>query len=228
MTGLVARVVALAAAVTLLAVPVAEAGVACRWFGRCLYESAGFTIFVVDKATGAAVEGVHAMAEWVMYAHGRRNGPLMVQDAMSDVAGKVTFPAWGPIRGGREGLVLNTDPAITLFKPGYKVLIVWNAFPVGADETDRHRTFVQDGKVVAMEPFQGTAEQWLEELYKAAYPAVKGSSSDDQIARFRAEYLRRRRQVWTEIQKLSLDSRDFHNRKDSFERNLKYLEDLKP
>src|SRR5215475_2848681 len=104
----------------LLAGPPAEAeNFECTVFGQCFYESPGFRIRVVDKEMGQPLEGVHALAEWQRYGPHGFNGPLMAQDAVSAPDGWLTFPAWGPLRGSASGLVINTDPGITLFKPGY-------------------------------------------------------------------------------------------------------------
>ena len=110
----------------------AEANLLCKWFGRCFYESPGFRIRVVDKETGQPLADVHALAEWASYAVGRENGPFMVQDATSGPDGMLAFPPWGPMRGYRGGLVLNSDPVITLLKPGYRTRVLNNAFPIGA------------------------------------------------------------------------------------------------
>ena len=179
----------------------ADANILCKWFGRCFYESLGFQIRVVDKETGQPLADVHALAEWVSYAVGRRNGPQMVQDVTSGADGMLVFLPWGPIRGYRDGLVLNSDPVITLFKPGYRTATLNNAFPIGAGETDRVRGFQQNGQTFALESFRGTGEQWAEELWRVGRP-MAAPSSDELLLRFREPYLNRLRRVWAERQKL--------------------------
>jgi hypothetical protein len=157
---------------TLLLVPgPAAAEVMCDWFFRCLYESPGFRFRVVDGEAKQPLADVHALAEWVMEGYHGRNGPLMVQDAVSGADGWVTFPAWGPTRGYRSGLVLNLDPAITLFKPGYKTLLYQNFYPPGTTETTRVRRFGEDGKDIALEPFRGTPAEWVRTLSVQHIPA---------------------------------------------------------
>jgi hypothetical protein len=133
---------AIAIAVHLVASRTARANILCDWFRRCAYESPGFQIKVVDKET--------------------REPLADVQDATSGPDGIVVFPAWGPIRGYRDGLVLNSDPVITLLKPGYGTAILNNAFPIGAHETDRVHRFQQDGQTFLLERFRGTPDEWVE------------------------------------------------------------------
>ena len=173
----------------------AEANILCRWFGYCVYESPGFRFTVVDKETGRPLADVHALAEWQSYAMWGRNGPLMVQDAVSGRDGLLTFSAWGPIRGYRDGLVLNHDPVITLLKPGYKASIIFNV--PGTDETERVRGFREDGQTFGLEPFRGTPDEWVEQLDEVwsgrAFPR-----DDEQTLKFRDPYLNRVRRVWAE------------------------------
>lgn len=191
--------------VGLLVPRLAEASILCKWFGRCFYESPGFRFTVVDRETGQPLADVHALAEWVQYGPYGRNGPLMVQDASSGSDGALSFPAWGPIRGSSAGLVLNHDPAITLFKPEYKVLTIFNV--PGTDETARVRGLRQDGETFTLEPFRGSLEEWVEQLRKAAYPGTKGRTFEDQLLEFRVPYLNRMRRVWGERENTPLQYR---------------------
>lgn len=179
----------------------AEANLLCKWFGRCLYESPGFRITVVDKLTGEALADVHGLAEWQSYAVGRRDGPLMVQDAVSGPDGVLVFPPWGPIHGYREGLVLNNDPVISLFKPGYRVLIINNAIPTDADETDRVRGLQQDGQRFLLEPFRGTQDDWVEQL-KKVWRGLAFPRDDDETRQFVGPYTNRLKRVWAERDKV--------------------------
>lgn len=185
--------------VGLLVPRLAEASILCKWFGRCFYESPGFRFTVVDRETGQPLADVHALAEWVQYGPYGRNGPLMVQDASSGSDGALSFLAWGPIRGSIAGLVLNHDPVISLFKPGYRVLAVFNV--PGTDETARVRGLRQDGETFALEPFHGTPEEWVEQLRKV-WVSLATPRSDEQTLRFRDPYLNRVRRLWAEREKL--------------------------
>ena len=187
--------------VGLLVPRAAEANILCRWFGYCVYESPGFRIAVVDRETGQPLADVHALAEWQMYGGHGRNGPLMVQDTVSGRDGLLTFPAWGPTRAPSVGLVLNHDPVVSLFKPGYMALVIFNM--PGTDETTRVRGLTQDGQTYFLEPFRGTPEEWVKQdhLLQVAL-GFAAPISDEQMLGFREPYLNRLRRVWAEREKL--------------------------
>src|SRR5712691_7410951 len=151
----------------------------------CMFEGLPFQFKVVDAGTQKPIASVHALAEWRTYsAGGRLNGPLMAQDAVSAVDGVLSFPAWGPVRGPVSGLGIGNDPIITLFKAGYKPLMINNADPPGTKETQRVRRFYQDGRAYALERFQGTSEEWIKEL-RRIYRGVAFPRGDDQSLQFR-------------------------------------------
>src|SRR2546422_3791055 len=138
----------------------------------CTFEGLPFKITVIDAETRKPLADVHALAEWQMHgAGGRLNGPLMVLDAASGPDGALAFPGWGPVDGSVMGLGIGRDPIITLFKSGYKALVINNADPPGALETQRVRRFYQDGRTYELEPFRGTDEEWIHEL-TPIYPAA--------------------------------------------------------
>jgi hypothetical protein len=202
------RLRAFVVASLLLAPAPAAAEVMCDWFFRCLYESPGFRFRVIDAETKQPLADVHALAEWVLEGSHGRNGPLMVQDAVSSADGWLKFPAWGPLRGSRGGLVLNLDPAITLFKPGYRTRLRQNAYPPEMRETTRVRVFGEDGQDLALEPFRGTSAEWVQQLERAVFPATKGRTSEEQLLPFRVQYLNRVHRVWPEVQRLPQDLAD--------------------
>src|SRR3972149_5902029 len=85
--------------VGLLVPRLAEANILCRWFGYCVYESPGFRIAVADRETGRPLADVPGLAEWQMYGPQGRNGPLMVQDAVTGSDGVIApWTISGPLR----------------------------------------------------------------------------------------------------------------------------------
>ena len=179
----------------------AEANVLCRILPmRCTYEGVAFRFTVVDAETRQPLGDVHALAEWIMYGLPGQYPPLMVLDAVSGPDGQLTFPAWGPIRGPRTGLRLNSDPVVTLLKPGYKTLRLVNPPPPGTTETTRVHRFGRDGQTVALEPFRGTPDEWVEQL-KQVYRGEAMRNEDDN-RKFRDPYLNRVRRVWAEREKV--------------------------
>jgi hypothetical protein len=220
-TGLLGALLVVA---SLLLVPrPAAAEIMCDWFFRCLYESPGFRFRVVDAETKQPLADVYALAEWVLNGHQGRNGPLMVQEAVSGADGWIEFPAWGPTTGSRAGLVLNHDPAIVLFKPAYKVSLIQNAYPGGTTETTRLRRFGQDGQGITLQPFRGTSIEWMEELRKAVSEPNHGRASPEQIEPFRNAFLTRLTRVRSEVEKIAKLNREFQNFLSALERETKYL-----
>lgn len=163
----------------------------------CIFEALPFTFRVVDAETRQPLGDVHALAEWQTHGgwSGGLNGPLMVLDVVSGVDGVLGFPGWGPLDGPLDGLGVGRDPIITLFKTGYKPIIIGNGGR--STEKQRVRRFAQDGWTYSLERFVGTPEEWIKELARVDR-GVAFPRSDDQSLRFRAPYLNRLRRVWEE------------------------------
>ncbi len=189
----------------------------------CTFESLPFTLKVVDAETRQPLAGVHALAEWeVIGPGGRGGGPLMVLDAVSAADGVLRFASWGPIQGPVTGLEIGHDPMLTLFKTGYRAVVINNAFPPGTKETLRVCRFGQDGRSYAVEPFRGTPEQWLHQLDK-----LRGlPRNDQQSLKFRAPYLNRLKRISAERDKIPSIQKYFEG---SFfwhvDKAIKFLED---
>jgi len=188
----------------------------------CMYEGLPFSVTIIDAETRAPLPDVHVLAEWVMWGHGGRNGPLIVQDAVTNSAGIATFPKWGPIRGYAAGLVEGYDPVVSFFKPGYEVAIVENRVPPLRDADERVRRFNQDGEVFVMSRFRGTAQSWTEELRAA--PRRSTRISEDSLRQFRVPYLNRLRRVYEEYLLLPDAMRDQALRQTLVEHDLRILE----
>jgi len=104
----------------------------------CTFESLPFKFKVADAETHQPLADVHALAEWQTEGvGGRANGPLMVTDTVSDSDGLISFDAWGPIEGPWTGLVIGSDPVVTLFTSGYKALILNNGYLPPGRERER-------------------------------------------------------------------------------------------
>ena len=198
-------IIFVAVLISLLTVTTAHANPICNWFGYCLYESPGFSIKVVDQNTGQPLADVHALAEWTQYGFHGSGGVLIAQDAVSAADGVLKFPAWGPTRGSSRGLVLNQDPVVSLFKPGYVVLIIHNA--PGSDERAHVRGLKQDGQTFKLEPFRGPLDVWIKELRLAASPAHVGVPLEAQ-AEMRTAYLNRFVRLFSEAQKLPISRKE--------------------
>jgi hypothetical protein len=196
---------ALAVALCLWAPAPAHANPLCRWAGLCLYLSPGFELTVVDAETGKPLPGVYAWAEWVQYGVHGRGGPLVVQDGFTGADGRLVVPRWGPRFGSRGGLLLGTDPAVVLFKPGYATLLVQNAVELGASQHKATRAFSRSGQSFKLQPFRGSTGEWVEHLRKLVYPGLHAYVSDGHRDEFSAPYLRRIDAVAAELAKIGSD-----------------------
>jgi hypothetical protein len=176
----------------------------CPYFAGCEFEAPGFTIRVVDERTGEPVSDAHVMAIWIVYGMYGRKGPIMTLEAVSGSDGTVTFPAWGPLRGGSTGLEPGHDPAISVFKPGYRTLFVINPTPLSQELLARVHPFHRAGQAFALVPFQGPAAETIAELRKAAYPLSYPSSRAPQVVR--DAYVHRYRRVRVELERLPRDT----------------------
>lgn len=200
------RLAALLITVYLWAPTPAEANPVCRWLGLCLYFSPGFELTVVDSQTGKPLPGVYAWAEWVQYgAHGI-GGPLIVQDAVSDVGGRLKFPRWGPTRGSGAGMPRGTDPAVILFRSGYVTLLVENGVERGASHLAFVRGSSHHGQTLTLQPFQGSDDAWVAQVRKMLYPTIHGFVSNAHRDRFGDLYRRRAELGLDELAKLPRDT----------------------
>jgi hypothetical protein len=207
----------------------AEANVLCALFSYCLYEGVPFTIRVVDQ-TGQPLAEVHALAEWVQWGMHGVGPPLMVQEAVSGPDGVLAFPGWGPLRGSPEGLAGARDPIITLFKPGFLLSpsqgllgrqAILNRLSKGTDERTRVRRFTDDGRTVAMEPFRGTADEWVKELDGAH----RSTGADEVFLRYRVPYLNRLRRLLAEQDQLPRKYQELGQIFWDIQRQIRFLEE---
>src|SRR5262245_58378532 len=116
------------------------------------------------------------------------------------------------------------DPIITVFKTGYKALLIYNGDPPGTKETQRVRRFYRDGGAFALEPFRGAPEDWLKELDQV-YAGVAFPRSDEQSLQFRTQYLNRLRRVWAEGTKIPPSLRKERYFFWFVERRMRFLEE---
>jgi hypothetical protein len=216
------RLATLLIALCLWAPVSADANPVCRWVGLCLYFSPGFELTVVDAHTGKPLPGVYAWAEWVQYgAHGV-GGPLVVQDAFGDAAGRLTFPPWGPTRGSSAGLLRGTDPAIILFKSGYLTLLLENGVQLDASHQASIRSSSHHSQTLKLQPFRGSPDQWVEEVQKMIYPAVHGYVSNPHRDKFGQLYVRRASIALDELSKLPRDSSRAPSLLRAIERSMRF------
>jgi hypothetical protein len=216
-------VAALALALGLLSPTRADAYMLCSFLGICPYFSPGFSLTVVDAESGKPVEGVYAWAEWVQNASHGLNGPIMIQEATSDVAGRLSFPRWGPRLGYRAGLDIGADPAVILFKAGYLTQIVGNGERPGVGVTDAIRGFTHNGETLRLELFRGSPAEWVTQLRRLVHPALTSFVSDAQRDKFRPSYLKRLEHAERETEKLPQDIPEIREFRSSLRADRRFL-----
>lgn len=173
----------------------------CPHITACEYEAPAFSIRIVDQQTGQALGEVHAIATWLVYGGPRRRGPLIALEAVSGPDGRLSFPAWGPVRSGLEGVLPGSDPMISLFRPGYRAMLIYNAGTPGP-HTARVRAFDQAGQTFGLAPFQGTTGEAIVELRKARNPFDGATPSDYDPEAVQRAYVSRLQLVMREAERL--------------------------
>jgi hypothetical protein len=173
----------------------------CPHIVACQYEAPAFTIRVVDQQTGQPLADVHAIAAWLVYGFHGRQGVLMALEAVSGPDGQLSFPAWGPVRSGVEGLVGGRDPLVSLFRPGYRTQLLLNATPIERSDTARVHAFEKAGSTVKLVSFHGSPAETVSELRTAATPLEGTTLSQDDPLPFRRAYANRLRRVKIEAER---------------------------
>lgn len=114
---------------------------------------------VIDADTKKPLEGVIVTANWQLVegtlGGSRSLGQLKVMEAATDMDGKFTFPAWGPIEVSKGHLV-SEDPQLLLFRSGYHYHRLSNQYT--SDRELRLRSVRRsdwNGKTIEMRPFSG-------------------------------------------------------------------------
>ena len=139
----------LCAALPLLALPACAAPL--RYTAKPIHAQ------VVDADTHQPLEGVIVTANWQLeqgtVGGNVPLGQLKVMETVTDKNGRFFFPAWGP-KWVLHGFLVNRDPQLLLFKPGYDYLALVNHYT--SDRALRlHpvRTSDWDGRRVEMRRF---------------------------------------------------------------------------
>ena len=104
------------------------------------YSAAEIHGWVVDAETKKPLEGVHVVAQWILQTgiiHGEHVVRLQILEAVTDMVGHYTLPAWGPKAPPPfSRLEWGFDPILGFFKPGYVPDGRSNYDPPPANEAD--------------------------------------------------------------------------------------------
>jgi hypothetical protein len=138
------------------------------------YSARPITAIVVDAETGEPLEGVNVVAQWIL--HGPTwvsAGSLEVDEAVTDKDGRFHIPGWGPkeVPGDLpRGTRLGNAPKLTFFKGGYSVKNLGNELQPQRLRPDNDipvRYSDWDGKVIKLERFKGSTQDYASSLRSA-------------------------------------------------------------
>jgi hypothetical protein len=133
------------------------------------YSARPITATVVDAETGEPLEGVNVVAYWALNRPPiwQSAGRLELIEAVTDKSGQFHIPGWAnkpiPSNLPRETRVGNEDPAMIVFKSGYKARGLVNDMQtdrLSAQNQSRMRYSDWDGKVIKLEKFNGNLEHY--------------------------------------------------------------------
>ena len=139
------------------------------------YRAEPIESWVVDADRGRPVEGTIVTANWELeegtLGGNRPAGQLMIMETVTDEKGRFHFPAWGPKSTpltvpnplSSAPHLVDLDPQILIFKPGYKWVALTN-YPV----TDYNKSSVRksdwNGKTIKIERFKGSPAEYAKHL----------------------------------------------------------------
>ncbi len=150
------------------------------------YSSPEWSARVIDKETGAPIEGAIVVVRWELERYsGSFAGWLLITEAVTDKDGIFHVSAWGPLNApsskGRQTRVSPNMPNVDIFKSGYRTAGAsccgdtsylndrWN---YGGGPPIRNAW--ADGKVIALQTFQGSMSEYrdyVERAFKLAGPS---------------------------------------------------------
>lgn len=128
--------------------------------------------WVIDKDTKQPIDGAVLVVERsIEYGiHSSHGGFLQYQDAISDEKGYYNIPKLGEVKV--KGHINGLSPNIAVFKAGYKLEIIHNVADFDEEGFKDRTQFrwnqhsIWDGKKIELEKYEGTDEEYIEDLEK--------------------------------------------------------------
>jgi len=140
----------------------------CAGLFQRIYSAEAIEAWVVDKKTGKPLEGVIVVAHWKLMrgtVGGRvPAGTMMLLETVTDVNGRFSFPAWGPLETASEGFLDHEDPLLILFAPGHRRLVLRNHWETKADDKPSKRKSQWSGKTIKLAPFEGPIKEYADDV----------------------------------------------------------------
>lgn len=121
--------------------------------------------WVVDADTNEPLEGVVVVAAWILdgwttpFIKFDRVGTLELMESVTGSDGRFNFPAWGPLRRPRGGMLWAQDPELLFFKSGYDIEILSNPL-TSKIPTNSVRTSRWNGKTIKLKKFEGDVREY--------------------------------------------------------------------
>lgn len=114
---------------------------------------------IVDAETGAPVVGANVVAGWEALGGlegGNTVGWVQVMEAVTDPAGRFSFPAWGPVKWGKRGAVTTRSPLLIVFKRGYARLLLTQRSRSVIEIAPAHMQSDWNGRTIELGWFKGS------------------------------------------------------------------------
>jgi hypothetical protein len=154
------------------------------------YSAMPIEAWVVDAETNQPVPGVIVIASWVLEGGlegGNQLDRMMVMEAVTDSAGKFSFPAWGPKKVPSYPRVYSNarlkemDPQLFLFKDDHRYLWLLNekTSKQMASQGPSMRTSDWNGKTIKLKPFKGNIHEYKENV--SAFSTALDSVTTKQV-----------------------------------------------
>lgn len=132
--------------------------VACATGYPSHYSAEAISAKVIDAETKQPIEGVIVTANWQLLGGIEGLSPIgqmQVLETQTGPNGVFRFPAWGPLERSK-GHLLNADPQLLLFKPGYEYRRLDNMLEAAwAKLREPLRRSDWSGRIIVLKPFRG-------------------------------------------------------------------------
>lgn len=145
------------------------------------YSAEAISAKVIDAETREPLDGVIVVANWQLLGGIEGNypvGQMQVLETQTGPDGVFRFPAWGPLKRP-HGHLLDADPQLLLFKPGYEYQRLYNWFEVSWGRLrEPVRRSDWNRRVITLKRFKG-AIQAYEDHFEALNKELEHVATDD-------------------------------------------------
>lgn len=147
------------------------------------YSAESIEGWVVDADTNEPLEGVVVVAAWILdgwttpFIKFDRVGTLELMESVTDSDGRFNFPAWGPLRRPRDGVLWAQDPELLFFKSGYDIEILSNPL-TSKIPTNSVRTSRWNGKTIKLKKFEGDVKRYANRVRSFGDGSVENALED--------------------------------------------------